>query len=292
MKKKNKEIPVNRIRTSYVTSIVSVSLVLFTLGIMCFLLLNTHKLSNYIKETIGLNIVINDNVKEVRVLQLQKELSASDFVRKIKYVSKEDAAKELKEDLGRDFIEFLGYNPLLASLEVRLFADYANTDSINLIKNSLLDYPEIKEIYYQESLIDVINQNIKKISIFLLGFGLLLFIIAFTLINNTVRLSVYAKRFTIKTMQLVGATRTFIRRPFLWRSVVHGFYASIVAIAMIIGILYIVQQEFVNLIDYEIVQMMLMLCAIEIAMGIILNCVATFFAVNRYLRVKVDKLYM
>ncbi|PLX11221.1 MAG: cell division protein FtsX, partial [Marinilabiliales bacterium] len=213
MSKKETNITKRRLRSSYITSIISISLVLFLLGLLGLLVLNAKRLSDYVKENIGFSVILKENVKEVDVILLQKSLDASEYVKSTNYITKEEAAEELQQELGEDFINFLGFNPLLASIEVHLYAEYANQDSINFIEKDLQQYEQIKEVFYQKSLVSLVNENIRKISLIILIFSGLLLLVAITLINSTIRLSVYSKRFIINTMQLVGANRGFIRRP-------------------------------------------------------------------------------
>ena len=189
------------------------------LGILGLLILNAKRLSDYVKENLGFTVFLNDDVKEADANYLRKLLDASSYVRSTDYISKARAAKELQEELGEDFISFLGYNPLSAAIDVKLKAAYANPDSISKIKNNLLKFKQVKEINYQESLIDQVNKNVSKISLIILLFSGLLLFISLVLINNTIRLSVYSRRFIINTMKLVGATWGFIRQPFLMRRI-------------------------------------------------------------------------
>ncbi|OFX21693.1 MAG: cell division protein FtsX, partial [Bacteroidetes bacterium GWA2_31_9b] len=225
------------------------------------------------------------------VRQLQKNLDASVFVKSTKYITREEAANELKDELGEDFIEFLGYNPLLASIEVHLYADYANSDSILVIENHFKQFEQIKEVFYQKSLVNLVNENVKKISLIILTFSGLLFLIAIALINNTIRLSVYSKRFIINTMQLVGATRGFIRRPFLYRSALHGIIAAIFAIGLLVGVMYFAQKEFNEIISFQDIEIVGFLFFCVLIIGIVINWISTFFAVSKFLRMNVDKLY-
>lgn len=291
MAKKENTITKRRLRSSYFTSIISITLVLFMLGLLGMLVLNAQRLSEYVKENIGFSIILKENVKEVDVRLLQKNLDASVFVKSTKYITKEEAANELQQELGEDFIAFLGFNPLLASIEVHLYAEYANPDSIQVIENQFKQFEQIKEVFYQKSLVNLVNENVKKISIIILGFSGMLFFIAIALINNTIRLSVYSKRFIINTMQLVGATRGFIRRPFLYRSALHGIVAAFLAIGLLTGVLYIAQKEFKEIISFQDVEIVGFLFFCVLAVGIIINWISTFFAVSKYLRMNVDKLY-
>jgi len=291
MKKKETRITIRRLRSSYITSIISVSLVLLLLGLLGVLLMNARRLSDYVKENIGFTIILNDNVKEVDILRLQKTLDAKIFVKSTKYVSREEAARDLQQELGEDFIGFLGYNPLGASVDVKLYAPYANPDSISRIEKEISAYEEVKEIFYQKSLVQLVNENIRKISLIILVFSVMLFLIAVALINNTIRLSVYSKRFLINTMKLVGATKPFIRRPFLYRSASHGIIAALVALGLLGGILVLIQHEFYDFIYTHDIEIMGILALFVIVLGIFLNWVSTFFAVNKYLRMNTDDLY-
>lgn len=264
---------------------------IFLIGLTGLLVLNAKSLSDYVKESLNLSIIIKDNAKEVDVRRLQKNLDASAYVKSTEYISKEEAAESLQKELGEDFLDFLGYNPLLASIDVYLYAPYANTDSIAIIENQLREYTLIKEVYYHESLIYLINENIRKISMVILLFSGLLFLIALTLISNTIRLSVYAKRFLINTMQLVGANRSFIRKPFLLTSVVHGILAALISIILIVGILYYAQNEFQEFWRIQDLRILGVLFAGIILLGILFNYLSTYFAVTKYLSMEEDDLY-
>ncbi len=291
MKRKKARINSFRLRSSYVTAIISISLVLLLLGLVGLLMLNAKKISDHVKENIGFSVILKEQVKEVDIIRLQKNLDASSYVKTTEYISAEEAAAELQKELGEDFLEFLGYNPLLPSIEVKLHAAYANPDSINMIQNELAVKEQVKELYYQESLIHLINENVRKISLILLGFSLLMFLIVAALINNTIRLSVYSKRFIIKTMQLVGATKAFIRRPFLLRSALHGVYGALIAIGLLTGGIYYIQQEFREVLNFQDVEILVILFGSIIIAGILISWISTFFAVNRYLRLQKDELY-
>lgn len=291
MSKKETNITKRRLRSSYVTSIISISLVLFMLGMLGLLVLNAKRLSDFVKENIGFSVILKENVKEVDIILLQKSLDATEYVKSTKYITKAAAAEELKEDLGEDFIEFLGFNPLLASIEVKLHADYANPDSIKVIENDFKRYEQVKEVFYQKSLVSLVNENIRKISLIILVFSGLLFLVAITLINSTIRLSVYSKRFIINTMQLVGANRRFIRRPFLYKSAGNGIIAALLAISFLTGVLYLAQQEFKEIISFRDIEIIGSLFLGVLLIGIVINWISTFLAVSKYLKIKVDKLY-
>jgi cell division transport system permease protein len=291
MQKKQQNITKRKLRSSYATSIISISLVLFLLGLVGLLLLNAKRLSIHVKENIGFSVILKNDAKEVDVIRLQKNLDAKKYVKSTDYITREEAARETAEELGEDFIEFLGYNPLPASIDVKFYAEYANPDSIAAIENELQRFEEVDEIMYHESLIHLVNDNVRKISLIILSFSGLLFFIAAALINNTIRLSVYARRFLINTMQLVGATHSFIRKPFLFRSAEHGVYASMIAILLLIGVVFLIQKEFMEVISFRDVDILAILFLIVILLGIVLNWISTYFAINKYLRMKSDDLY-
>lgn len=280
-----------RLRASYITSVVSIALVLFMLGLLGLIVLHAQKLSDYVKENIGFSIIMKDNVQESNILAFQKELNATSFVKTTEYITRERAAAELQKDLGEDFVDFLGYNPLLPSIEVSLKADYANNDSLKLIEQRVMNNSQVKEVYYQKSLVDMVNQNVRKISMVLLGFSMLLMLISVALINNTIRLSVYSKRFLIKSMLLVGATRGFIQRPFLVKGLLHGLVASFLAILLLLSVLYLAGRQMPELAGLQDKNVFLALFGLIIIAGLTLSCISTWLAVRKFLRMKTDHLY-
>lgn len=280
-----------KLRGSYLTLVISVSLVLFLLGILGLIIINAKELSNYFRESLSFSVMLDDDAKEADIRMLQKDLDAKTYVKSTKYVSKDEAAVKMKEDLGEDFISFLGDNPLPPSIDVYLYAGYTSADSVSKIEKYVHGYPFVKEVYYQESLLLLINENIRKISIFLLVISSFLFLIALTIINNTIRLSIYSRRFTIRTMQLVGATRGFIRRPFIIQSAFHGLVAALIAMTLIVIMLYFIEKEFLLLFTLQNVNLLLLLGASIIITGVFINVISTFFSVNKYLRISEDKLY-
>ena len=291
MKNKESKLIQRRLRSSYATSIVSISLVLCMLGAIGILLLTAHRISKYVKENVGFSVFLKDQVKEADIYQLKKTLDAETYTRSTRYITKDDAAKEFTEELGEDFSGFLGYNPLSASIELRLNARYANNDSIQQIESRLQSLDEVKEVSYQKSMIHILNENINKISLIILAFSALLFIIAVSLINNTIRLSVYSRRLLIRTMQLVGATNTFIRRPFLLRSVLHGICSAFIAMSILVFSLYWAEGQLEDVISVKDVQIIGGLFLIVFFLGITLSWISTYFAVNKYLNIKTDELY-
>ena len=291
MKKGVGEFSKTKLRSSYVTLVVSVSLVLFLLGILGLVLINAKGLADYFRENLSFWVMLDDDAKEADIRLLQKDLDAKDYVRSTEYVSKEKAAAKMKEELGEDFISFLGENPLPPSIDVYLVSEYTRPDSVVKIEKYILEYPFVKEVYYQESLLYLINENVNKISFFLLVISFFLFLIALTFINNTIRLSIYSKRFLIRTMQLVGATRSFIRKPFIVQSAFHGFLAALTAMLLLMGLLYLIEKEFFLMFTYENTFLLILLGFVIIVTGIIINMVSTYFSVNRYLSISEDKLY-
>lgn len=280
-----------KLRSSYVTTVISISLVLFLLGIVGFLILNTKKISDYVKENINIGIILKDNIKEADIIYLQKQLDASNYVKSTAFVSKDMAAESLQKDLGENFVEFLGYNPLLSSINAKLYADYANNDSIIKIKEQLKKFPQIQEVFYQENLVQIVNQNIKKISFILLILSVLLLLISFSLINNTIRLAVYSKRFTIYTMQLVGASRGFIRSPFILKSILQGVVSALFANGLLLMLISWLQQQFSGIVYFKDPLFMIFLIGGIFLVGMLITAFSTFFAINKQLNAKLDKLY-
>ena len=280
-----------RLQTSTATTIISISLVLFMLGLLGLIVLHAHKLSNYVKENIGFSVIIKEDIKEAGIIEFQKKLDLEAFVKSTDYITRERAAKELTESLGEDFVDFLGYNPLLASIDIRLKADYANNDSLNMLEQKLLANPRVKEVFYHKSLVELVNQNIRRISLVLLAFTLVLLLISIALINNTIRLSVYSKRFIIRSMQLVGATQRFIRKPFLLKSLWHGLLSAIIAIVLLGVVLYFSRSILPELVDMQDIDMFLSLFGIVTLLGLFITGFSTLFAVRKFLRISQDRLY-
>lgn len=282
-----------RIAGSYAMSLGSIMLVLFLLGAFAIFMMHARKLSNHVKENLGFEIVMNSDVKEANILRLQKELDAMPAVKSTEYITKEEAITRLSEDLGEDFLEWLGNeeNPLLPSIDVRFHAAYANTDSIVVIEAMILDNTDVKEVYYQKSLVDLINNNIRKIAIILMTVSLVLLLIAIALIRNTIRLSIYSKRFLVRSMQLVGATESFIRRPFLKQGVSQGFFGGLLADFFLIIILYVVSKRVPDLTlvqDYTVIGAILVG---NVILGMLLAWFSTRSALDKFLKADLDKLY-
>ena len=279
---------IRKLRNSYVTSIISIALVLFLVGVTGVLVLNAKELSNFVKENIGFSVILNENAKVADITWLQKELDAEPAVKWTKYVTKEEAANTLKADLGSDFVAFLGYNPLPASIDVRLNAAYANPDSIKALTVALAEYPQVSEVYYQESLVDLVNKNISKISAIVLFFSVLLFLISIALINNTVRLSIFNTRFTIKTMQLIGASEWFIQRPFVQNAAINGMVGALLAIVLLELSMFAGRSEIFELLLFK--NLWILYIAL-LFVGMTISAAASWFSVRKFLIAKKSELY-
>lgn len=292
MAKKEEAIIGRRLRTSYISTVVSITLVLFVLGLLGLVMLHARKLSDHVKENLGFSVILHDNARPAEISHLQKTLDVMPAVKSTEYVSSDMAAETLMEELGEDFVEFLGYNPLFPSIEVRLVASYANPDSLVLFEDEVMKNRIVREVHYQKDLVSSVNDNVEKIGLGLLVFSLLLLAIAFTLINNTIRLSVFSKRFLIKSMQLVGATQSFIRKPFVIKGVVQGLIGASLAILLLLGVLYAGQHQIPELITFQDSRMLLSLFVMVILLGILISWISTHMAVKKYLRIKTDYLYL
>lgn len=291
MKKKETGFSKAKLGGSYLTLVISVSLVLFLLGILGLVIINAKELSDYFRESLSFSVILDEDAREADIRMLQKDLDAKPAVKSTEYVSRDEAAVKMKEEMGEDFISFLGDNPLPPSIDVYLYAGYTNRDSVGKFEKYILEYPFVKEVWYEDSLLYLINENVRKISIFLLIISSFLFLIAVTIINNTIRLAIYSKRFLIRTMQLVGATRAFIRKPFLIRSIYHGVLSALTAMLLLMGLLYLIEKEFLMLFSFESTKLLVILGILLIVAGILINLVSTFLSVNRYLVISEDKLY-
>ncbi len=291
MSKKETKYNKRRLRSSYFTTLVSITLVLLMLGSLGLIILHAKKLSDHVKENIGIRIMMKEGTREAEIIQLQKKLDATNYVKSTEYITKEEAAEEMKNDLGEDFISFLGFNPLPPSIDLRLRADFTTVKSIETIEKELRTNEGVKDIFYQKSLVQAINKNLKRISLIILGFSGLLLLIAVALINNTIRLSVYSKRFLIRSMQLVGATQAFIRRPFIFRGIFQGIYSAFIAIALIVVMIYFSIKELPELLEIQDVNLFIILFASIIICGMLISWISTYFAIRKYLRMTTDDLY-
>ncbi len=283
--------PRKKTRSVYISTVISIALVLLMTGLLGLILVHAKNLSKYVKENIVLNVIVNDNVNEGDVLSLQKDLEKEEYVLRTEYVSKELAAKNLKEDLGEDFVEYLGTNPLLPSIDIYLKEQYANADSIQPFIDKVAKNSRVKEIVYQESLIDMVNKNIRIISIVVLAFTVILLVIAIALINNTIRLAIYSQRFLIKSMQLIGATKGFIRKPYIIYGIIHGLIGALIAILLLIFTLQFAQKQVPELIFLQNWGQFVAIFIVVVGLGILISALSTYFAVTKYLKAKSHSLY-
>lgn len=280
-----------RLTASYVTSVVSITLVLFMVGLVGILLLNTRKLSDYVKENVGISLYLNEDIREVDIFSLQKQLDSKKSVKETRYITREKAAEDFQKEMGEDFVDFLGYNPLPASIDVKLHASYANTDSFAVLEKEFRTYPQVADVAYQKDLLYAVNMNVRKISLAILIFGSMLTLIALTLINNTIRLSVYSKRFIIRTMQLVGAHPYLIRRPFIIKGITQGIIGACLAILLLMATLFVTDKQLEGLFSFQDFRILGIIFSVILITGIMLAWFSTWLSVNKYLNMKTDNLY-
>ncbi len=280
-----------RLRSSYVSVVISISLVLFLLGVLGLLVLNTKKVSDYFKESAAITLFLKNEVSRENILNLQVAIDEEPFTRSTNFISKEEAAEFYKEENGEDFMEFLGYNPLENSIDIYLKADYVTPEKMAEIEQKYKENQYVSSISYDKPLIDLLTQNVKRISFFILLFCALASLVVVVLINSSIRLSVYSKRFTIKTMQLVGATKRFIRRPFIWNSIKLGMVGAVVAILGLIGLLIYLDKMFpaFGMMDDRV--MLAALFGSVFLAGVVLTWLSTFLATQRFLNLRTDELY-
>ena len=280
-----------RLISSYFSVVISISLVLFLLGLLGLLVLNTKKVADHFKEKIALTIYLKDTAKELEIRQLEKSLALAEYTKSTEFISKEEAAEAHSKDIGENFMEFLGYNPLQNSIDVYLKADYVDQAKIEEINSEITSKSFVDEVIYDKPLISLLNDNIKKISFWVLLISGIFTFIAVLLINSSIRLSVYSKRFIIKTMQMVGATKAFIRKPFIWKSVRLGMIGAIVALIGVAIVLYYINEAFpeLQLLADEILLVILFISIFGI--GVVITWISTFFATQRFLNLRTDELY-
>ena len=278
-------------RTSQVSTILSISLVLFMLGLLGVLLFHAQRVGNYVKENVELSVVIHSEADSLEIQELMMRIAGDPIVKSSKMVTREEAAQSLKKDLGEDFINFLGYNPLNNSIDIHIKAEFADTVAINRFIQTLSLSTAVSQINYQISLVQEISKNIRALTLILLGFSALLLIISVALINNTIRISLYAKRLLIKSMLLVGATKGFIRKPFLARSFINGIAGGIISIILLAILMYVVIRRLPELSLIQDYSVLAVVAATMITFGIILSLICTLFAVNKYLRLRSEELY-
>jgi cell division transport system permease protein len=280
-----------RLKTSGVTVIISLALVLFMLGTLGLLIINANKLSKHFKENVGFQVYLKDTATSAQTDALIQELSNAKFTKSVQLISKEQAAEKLKKDLGEDFVSFLGSNPLLNAIDIKLDENYANTDTLQIIEKSLLQKSFVKEVIYQKDLINNLNKNTKAIAFFMLIFSGALLIVAIALINNTIRLSIYSQRFLIRTMYLVGATQTFISKPFVMKGLRQGIIAGIIASLLLAGFLIVSTRFIPDILQLQDENVLVILFLGIILIGVIISAFSALLAVLRYLKLKTSDLY-
>ncbi len=278
-------------KTIYISTVFGISMVLLMVGLLGLILVHANNLSRYVKENIVLNIFVDEAAHEADVRQLQTQLDANPAVKQAIYVSKELAARNLQKDLGEDFVKFLGYNPLSQSLDVYLNADYANNAEITKLKTQLLKNPFVKEVKYQQSLVDQMNQNLTAISLVILAFASIFVVVSVALINNTIRLAIYSQRFLIKSMQLVGATKNFIRKPFILYGIWHGILGGLIAVIILVGTLYLANLQIPDLVILQNNLEFGVVFLLVLGLGVFISGLSTYLAVNKFLRLKTYDLY-
>jgi cell division transport system permease protein len=278
-------------KSIYISTVFGLAMVLLMIGLLGLILVHVDNLSRYVKENIVLNIFVDDAAHEPDVLELQKTLDANPVVKQTQYVSKELAARNLQKDLGEDFVKFLGYNPLSQSLDVYLKADYTDNANIEKFKAALLKNPLIKEVKYQQSLVADVNHNLTSISLVILAFAAIFVVVSVALINNTIRLAIYSQRFLIKSMQLVGATKSFIRKPFIIYGIWHGLLGGLISVIILMGTLYLAQTQIPDLVVLQSYTEFGLVFLLVIGIGVLISGISTFLAVNKFLRLKIYDLY-
>ena len=277
--------------SSYFSVILSISLVLFLLGVLGLLVLNTNKLANHFKEEITLSVFLKDSAKEVEIGELQKNLVMADYTKSAVFVSKEEAASEHSEDIGEDFLEFLGYNPLRNSIDVNLNASFVSTIQVDSIAQDIETNSFVEEVSYDRPTLDLLTKNVRRVGFGILVASALFTLIAVLLINSSIRLSIYSKRFIIKTMQMVGATKAFIRRPFIWTNIKLGMIGAIIALFALAGLLVYLNRNFPQLGLLQDAQVLIVVFVGVFMAGVLISLVSTYFATQRFLNLRTDDLY-
>ncbi|MBO8470775.1 MAG: ABC transporter permease [Bacteroidetes bacterium] len=280
-----------RLANSYLSSVISISLVLLLVGIASLLLVNARSVSDYFKENMQVSVLMKQNVSEKSARQFQDKLDGMRFIRSSEFISKEQGQKEMAELLGDDFLSVFETSPIPVSIDVTLDADYVSADSLEMVRREISESSLVDEVVYQRSLVDALNANLSRISMVIGVFIILLLFISFVLINNTVRLNVYARRFTVHTMKLVGATRSFIRGPFLVQSVFQGLFSAFIAIIALLGILFVIRREFLQLFAIFRLELLLAVMGIVLVAGVLICFISTWFVVDKLVSLKKDELY-
>lgn len=276
---------------AYLSSVISISLVLLLVGIASLLMVNAKGVSDYFKENMQVSVMMKQTVSDEEALKFKEALDGERYIKNTVFISKEQGQRELAQQLGEDFLDVFETSPIPVSIDVTLEAGYVSADSLEVVRKEISKSSLVDEVIYQKSLVDALNANLSRISLILGVFIALLLFISFVLINNTVRLSVFARRFTIHTMKLVGATRSFIRGPFLVQSAFQGLFASFIAIIVLLGLMFVMRSEFEQLFEIFRMDLLLIVLGIVVAAGLTICLISTFFVVNKLISLKKDELY-
>lgn len=280
-----------RLAGAWLSTVISISLVLLLVGVAGLLVANARSVSDYFKENMQVSVLMKQEVGDDEAMEYVSDLDAKPFIKSTTFVSREQGAKEMTDLLGEDFLNVFEAAPIPVSVDVTLKADYVSSDSLEVVKNEIMKSPLVDEVVYQQSLVDKLNTNLRKISMVLGVFIVLLLFISFVLINNTVRLNVFSRRFTIHTMRLVGATKSFIRAPFLVQAVFQGLFSALLATLMLVGILFFVRSEFAQLFEVFRLDKLLIVIGVEILAGVLICVVSTALVVGRLVSLSKDELY-
>lgn len=287
----NNKIMRRRLANAYLSSVISISLVLLLVGMASMLLVNAKSVSDYFKENMQISVMMKQNVSESDAMAYKNKLDKQRYIKSTQFISKEQGMREMADMLGEDFLDVFETSPIPVSIDVILTADYVSADSLEVVRTEIGRSPLVDEVVYQRSLVDALNANLSRISLVLGVFIALLLFISFVLINNTVRLNVFARRFTIHTMKLVGATKQFIRAPFLIQSAFQGIFAAMISIVVLVGILFFVKSEFVQLFEVFRLELLLLVMGIVLVSGLVICVVSTYFVVGKLVTLKKDELY-
>ena len=291
MRKNENKLMRRRLVNAYLSSVVSISLVLLLVGVAAMLLVNTRSVSEFFKENLQVSVMMKQEVSDEEAAVFKNEIDSMRFVRNAELITKARGEKEMAEMLGTDFLSVFETSPIPVSIVVTLDADYVSRDSLKIVEKAMMKSPMVDEVVYQKSLVDALNSNLNRISMVLGVFIALMLFISFVLINNTMRHNVFARRFTVHTMKLVGATRAFIRGPFLLRAAFLGLFASVIALVMLTGLLFVIRAEFAQLFEIFTLPRLLIVMGVVVASGLIICVISTWFVVNKLVSLDKDELY-
>ena len=291
MGKAENKIMRRRLMNAYLSSVISISLVLLLVGVASMLLVNAKSVSDYFKENMQVSVLMKQNVSDEAAFGFKDELDGERYIKSTVFVSREQGQRDLAAQLGEDFLDVFETSPIPVSVDVTLDARYVSADSLEMVRTEISASPLVDEVVYQRSLVDALNANLSGISLILGVFIALLLFISFVLINNTVRLNVFARRFTIHTMKLVGATRSFIRAPFLVQSAFQGLFSAFIAIIILVGLMFLMRSSFAQLFEIFRLELLLIVIGIVIAAGLIICLASTYFVVNKLISLRKDELY-